>query len=112
MSSILPLLILNKTSSLTFNSSRLSLIFNSSLMKSNVNFCKRLHLPKGNYNVTGLLTDRPILRDDIWKDLHRYVSSNPNLEYRKLTKAEKFVFVHLPNAEIKRMYLDKILSRQ
>ena len=76
----------------------------------NVNFCKRHHLPKGNYNVTSLLTNRPIIREEIWNDLKKYVESKPELTYRKFTKSERFIFANLPTTEIKKMYLQKLLS--
>ena len=78
----------------------------------NINFCRRVYLPKGNYNVSSLLTNRSIFKEDVWKDIQNYVKTQPNLEYRKLTRSERFTFVHLPNIEIKKMYLQNLFAQK
>ena len=48
--------------------------------------------------------------EEIWNDLDTYRKVLPNLSERALTKEEMNIYALLPNVEIKRMYIDKILS--
>ena len=61
------------------------------------------------YNVRSLMTNRIIVMEDISKDIQEY-AKQAGLMSRKLTDKEKHVFMHLPNTEVKRMYLQKILA--
>ena len=61
------------------------------------------------YNVRSLMTNRIIVMEDIGKDIQDFAKQE-GLTSRKLTNKEKQVFMHLPNVEIKRMYLQKILA--
>ena len=77
-----------------------------------VNFgYRRTYLPLGNYpKVKSLVDNLEMMRDEIWKDVAEYRKLHTNLSKRKLTNAEKDTFVHLPNVEVKRMYLEQILK--
>ena len=75
----------------------------------NLNFGKKIHKLYPEYNARGLMTNRIIVIEDISKDIQEYVRQ-AGLIYRKLTDKEKHVFMNLPNIEVKRMYLQKILK--
>ena len=72
---------------------------------------RRPYLPTGNYaKIKSLVNNLEISSYDLWKDVAEYRKIHKGLNKRKLTNAEKDVFVHLPNVEVKRMYLQQILK--
>lgn len=79
---------------------------------SNVSFgYRRPYLPLGNYpKVKSLVDNLEISSHDIWKDVAQYRELHKDFAKRGLTHAEKDTFVHLPNVEVKRMYLNQILK--
>ena len=51
-----------------------------------------------------------LFREKIWSDLAQYRRTQEGLLKRKLTKEEKETFALLPNVELKKMYIQKILT--
>ena len=72
---------------------------------------RRPYLLRGNYaKVKSLVDNLEISSYDIWKDVDKYRKIQQGLSKRRLTNKEKDTFVHLPNVELKRMYLRQILK--
>lgn len=71
---------------------------------------KKPYIPKGCHDVRSISTNAMIPTEEIWNDLDTYRKVLPNLSERALTREEMNVYALLPNVEIKRMYIDKILS--
>ena len=79
---------------------------------SNISFAhyKKPYYPKGSYETRSISSNTRIPIETMWDDLDEYVKTQDGLSERNLTKNEMFVYAHLPNVELKRMYVNKILS--